>query len=279
MPTETAIAPDFVPAATVICDSVSPAGTRLTTLEVRIHRFVLAEFNTHRTFSRNSASSRAIPVTRTIARVQQEPVYPLSWPAERKGMQGGDELDTDLVATARAVWDWARVDALAHAKKLTVLGVHKSVVNRLLEPFLPHTIVVTATEWDGFWQQRCSELAQPEIRAAAQAMHTAYTTSQPVLIERGRWHLPYIQPQEREEYSLYLLRRVAVARCARVSYLTHDGTRDITADLDLYERLTLAEPPHASPFEHVATPTMASTYDNPGNFKGWLQLRHMALGR
>ena len=47
--------------AEVLIDSVNPAGQRLTTFVLRFPRFVLSEFNTHRMFSRNASSSRAIP--------------------------------------------------------------------------------------------------------------------------------------------------------------------------------------------------------------------------
>lgn len=278
MDADTVINDDFVPTAKVLCDSISPAGHRLTTMEVRMHRFVLAEFNTHRTFSRGSASSRAIPVSKTINRITTEPVYPLSWPSERKGMQGGDELDVAGRALARTAWHDARLYAVHHAKYLAELGVHKSIVNRILEPFMSHTVIVSSTEWDNFWAQRCSPLAQPEIRAAAEAMKVVYDASEPALVHRGRWHLPYISDEERQDNSYFLLRRISAARCARVSYLTQDGRRDITHDLALYDRLIAADPPHASPLEHVATPTLNTATNSPGNFTGWLQLRHALLG-
>jgi hypothetical protein len=267
---------DFTPSARVIADSITPHGHRLTTFVASMHRWVLAEFNTHRALSRNSASSRAIPVMKTLTLLAEQPVHPLSWPQERKGMQGGDELHPLARATARRIWQGARDAAVTHAEALWELGVHKSVVNRILEPFLPHTVIVSATDWDGFWAQRCSPLAQPEIRAVAEAMHAAHLKSTPVPVNFGGWHLPYIS-DELVDLGLATARKVSAARCARVSYLTHDGRRDISADLDLYDRLVTADPPHASPLEHVATPSLAST--NPGNFTGWMQLRHQVLAR
>ena len=262
------------PAARVVADSVSSAGERLTTLEVRLHRFVLAEFNTHRAFSRNSASSRAIPVRREIDRVGADPAYPLEWPTEQRGMQGGAALSASDQAAAMVVWDETRQAVIAAAERLEALGVHKSVTNRLLEPFMWQTIIVSATDWDGFFTQRCSPLAQPEIRAAAEAMRAVYLASTPRSLAAGEWHLPYVQPDESLE--LGVAKRVAAARCARVSYLTHDGRRDLAADLQLYDRLVAARPPHASPLEHVARPR---NNDEPaqGNFRGWIQLRHLVL--
>lgn len=267
--------------AKVIADSVSPDGHRLTTMEVRFHRFVLAEFNTHRVFSRNSASSRAIPFHKQVERVISDPAIPVSWPAEKPGMQGGEELED--TKGAETEWLEARDNAVVSAKYLAEWGVHKSVVNRLLEPFMWHTVIVTATEWDGFWAQRCSPLAQPEIRVAAEAMREAYTESVPYPMLHGEWHTPYMDGDTmRRVYAETKggaefherIRRISVARCARVSYLTHDGKRDIQADLDLYDKLVSARPMHASPLEHVATPASTNHRFTPGNFRGWAQLRH-----
>ncbi len=275
---------DFRPHARVIADSLSPAGCRLTTIEVSLHRFVLAELNTHRVFSRNSASSRAIPIGRSMARLADWPVYPTVFPAEQRGMSGGGPLPSAETAEAREIWAAARDAAVGYAEKLAALGVHKSVANRLLEPFMFTTVIVTATDWNGFWAQRCNRHAQPELRAAANAMRVAYLASTPEQVHPSGWHLPYIDDQDRAEVSEAglgngALRRISAARCARVSYLTHDGRRDHSADLDLYARLVAAAPPHASPLEHVATPAEAYGRAEPrGNFRGWHQLRHLVLG-
>lgn len=272
--------PDFhQPHAHVVADSMSPTGHRLTTIEVTLHRFVLAEINTHRALSRNSASSRAIPVERMFQRVADHPAVPIQWPAEKKGMQGGDDIPAADQHTARTTWLAARDASVHHAEQLVHLGVHKSIVNRLLEPFLPHTIIISATDWDNFYTQRCSPLAQPEIRAAAEAMRTAQQQSHPVDLHPGQWHLPYIDAHDRAALTPVMLRHVSAARCARVSYLTHDGRRDHTADLNLFARLIEADPPHASPLEHVATPwDHTSDTTRTGNFTGWHQLRHLVLG-
>lgn len=269
--------------ARVILDSINPMGHRLLTIEATFHRFVLAEFNTHRVFSRNSASSRAIPVGKQLERVRTNTAYPVTWPAEQRGMQGGEELDDGIVGEVMGLWEEARDNAVSSAERLHKLGVHKSVTNRLLEPFMWHTVIVTSTEWDNFFHQRCSPLAQPEIRVAAEMMRDAIDASTPQELFFEEWHLPYIDDEDRE-WAAYrnperelgkstypTLCRISAARCARVSYLTHDGKRDRQADLDLYERLTSADPMHASPLEHVATPDDGIPY---GNFTGWRQLRH-----
>jgi thymidylate synthase ThyX len=255
-------------AARVLLDSQSPAGIRLTTLEVTFPRFVLAEFNTHRQFSRNSASSRAIPSSKMIERAEREPVLPLEWGRNQKGMSAGELLSEEEAADAQSVWLTARDAAVAHAKALLELKVHKQVLNRVLEPFLWHTVIVTGTEWVNFLELRCAPTAQPEIREAAVRMRDAMLASTPRAVAFGEWHLPLVQDDERS-LDAETLKKISAARCARVSYLTHDGTRDIAKDLDLFERLKTDR--HLSPFEHVATP--ARDVEFHANFRGWIQMR------
>lgn len=273
------------PNAKVIADSISRDGQRLTTLEVTFPRIILAEMNTHRQFSRNSASSRAIPFAKQVKRIETDPFYPLVWATEQSGMQGGEPLSDADTFFARQRWDFAARDAIRHAQVLADLGVHKSIVNRLIEPFAWHTAIISSTEWNNFFIQRCSPLAQPEMRVTAEAMRDALAASTPRPVLAGDWHMPYVDSDDylavakmvnRATSVDELLRRVSTARCARVSYLTHDGKRDIQVDLDLYDKLVSASPPHLSPLEHVATPRIANEYVY-GNFDGWHQLRHLVL--
>lgn len=255
-------------AARVLLDSVSPAGVRLTTLEVTFPRFVLAEFNTHRVFSRNSASSRAVPTSKLIERVERDPVMPLEWGRNQAGMSASDVLTPQEEREAERIWLGARDAAVAHARELLRLKVHKQELNRVLEPFLWHTVIVTSTEWQNFFELRCAPAAQPEIRAAATRMREAMAASVPSPIGSGDWHLPLLQEDERS-LPLDLRKQISAARCARVSYLTHAGTREIEKDRDLYERLKKER--HLSPFEHVATPAPDQTFH--ANLRGWIQMR------
>jgi thymidylate synthase ThyX len=275
-----------VASAKIIADSISPNESRLITLQVTIHRFVLSEFNTHRAFSRNSASSRAIPVKKQIDRVLNDPAIPISWPLEQPGMQGGAELSTNRDYAIRE-WLIARDHAVESVRQLQELGVHKSITNRLLEPWMWQVIVCSSTEWQNFFDQRAtrfSPFAQPEMRAAADAMFDAIESSSPVLVQPGEWHLPYVDEDEfnlsdkedgPELGELEMAKMSSVARCARVSTLNQEGKRDLDSDLKLYDRLAKSVPPHASPLEHIATPLV----DGPpmGNFAGWRQLRHIVL--
>ncbi len=254
--------------ARVLLDSISPAGVRLTTLEVTFPRFVLAELNTHRTFSRNSASSRAIPTGKLLERVENDPVLPIEWGRNQAGMSASDLLTEAEAEQARQAWLGARDAAVAYARRLLELKVHKQELNRLLEPFLWHTVIVSATEWENFFELRCAPNAQPEIREAALRMRKALEQSRPREVLAGEWHLPLVFDDERE-LGVQTRKRISAARCARVSYLTHEGKRELEKDLELYERLKSDR--HWSPFEHVATPAPDAEFH--ANFRGWLQMR------
>jgi thymidylate synthase ThyX len=254
--------------ARVLLDSISPSGIRLTTFEVTFPRFVLAEFNTHRMFSRNSASSRAIPTAKLLERVEDDPATPLEWGRNQKGMSAADVLGADEEEEAKRVWLSARDAAVAHARKLLELKVHKQELNRILEPFLWHTVIVTATEWENFFDLRCASNAQPEIRAAALAMREALAASRPSAVAYGGWHLPLVGNDERS-LPLNVQKKISAARCARVSYLTHEGKRETEKDVELFERLQGDR--HLSPFEHVATPSPDVEFH--ANFRGWIQMR------
>ncbi|MFC7622309.1 FAD-dependent thymidylate synthase [Microlunatus sp. GCM10028923] len=262
--------------AKVIADSVSDAGHRLVTMEVTFPRLVLAEFNTHRVFSRNSASSRAIPVKAQLARVRDDPFVPESWGRNQAGMQAEQEVDEVAGKAAREAWLTARDRAVEQAERLLELKIHKQLANRLLEPFVWHTVIVTATDWSNFFALRANPEAQPEIGRVAELMQQAHRTGSPTTVPDGGWHLPLLQPEEYDGTFEHTeqARQVSAARCARVSYLTHDGRRDLDADLRLYRRLV--ESGHLSPLEHVATPDTGGA--RIGNFLGWRQLRKTIPG-
>lgn len=260
--------------ARVLLDSRSPSGARLTTLEVRYPRFIHSEMMTHRVFSRNAASSRAIPIKKMIAAVREEPALPVYWGRNQTGMSAREAIAPDVEERARAEWQGALDDALRHAERLAAqdIDLHKQLVNRLLEPFAWITVIITASEWANFFTQRCHPDAQPEIKHIAEMMLAAYRASPPAMVELGRWHLPLIQDDERSLPDEELC-KLSVARCARVSYLTHDGKRDRERDLDLYEKLLGGGANgHWSPFEHIATPA-ADPQQHSANFVGWEQYR------
>lgn len=271
--------------AKIIKDSIAPSGARLTTFVLTYPRFIHAEFMTHRMFSRNASSSRAIPVKKQIQMVIDNPAIPLAFTKNQKGMQGGEALDGHQHLMAQSAWLNARDAAVAFAKNLERLEVHKQYANRILEPFAHITVVCSATDYANFFALRCHSAAQPEIHALADLMYAAYQASTPDVLEEGDWHLPFITPENcKEEIEKYMAKnptaefidfamRMSVARCARVSYLNHEGkSPSLEEDLALYDRLVGSAPIHASPAEHqamaVSDPNLQS-----GNFRGFQQFR------
>lgn len=260
-------------AARILADSLAPSGVRLTTFEVTFPRFILAEWNTHRMLSRNAASSRAVPVRKLLEQVETEPFVPEYWGANRPGMQATEELSERDAADARATWLQARDAACDHARVLMSLGAHKQLANRLLEPFTWCTVIVSSTTWDNLFALRCHADAQPEFRRIACMMRDELGISTPRALEIGDWHLPLVPDVDElqaEGYTIDERARISAARCARVSYLTHDGKRVPATDLELARRLL--EGGHMSPFEHVAQPS-SQEHTRSGNFHGWYQYR------
>lgn len=262
--------------ATVIADSVNEFGHRITTLQLKYQRFIHAEFLTHRVFSRNSSSSRAIPVAKMIEQVQHDPALPIHWGLNQPGMQAHAEHDDPSLA--RYVWREAAFSAAKQAEFLHNLDLHKQIVNRVLEPFQWMHTVVTATEWKNFFELRCHPDAQPEFQALAKAIREAINASTPIPRYRGisnynSWHLPYISDDERENIYYSFLPKISAARCARVSYLKHDGTHPSgTEDLALFKKLVESKPMHASPCEHQAS---CGSTERSRNFVGWWQYREL----
>ncbi|MEK7621112.1 MAG: FAD-dependent thymidylate synthase [Patescibacteria group bacterium] len=303
----------------MIADSVSPQGKRVTTLEVELPRIVLAEFNTHRMFSRNSASSRAIPVHKQLRKLLNEPFIPEKFGRNQPGMQSFTFLEGYKHEEAVRLWlkardkaatsafemllgesysgwcfgynrennEFATVEqlndgfdaAIKHFNKelkkenpadTDILNVHKQICNRILEPFMWHTVVVTATEWSNFMALRVDEHAQAEIRKPAELMLAALEASTPEELGYGQWHLPFVQPDEAKDLDIETKIKVSCARCARTSYLTHKNVRDFTEDVVMYSRL--AGPGHMSPMEHACRPLEVGEQQK-GNLLGWHQHR------
>ncbi len=262
----------FQPQAAIIADSVNLTGDRLTTFVLTYHRMIHSEFMTHRMLSKNSSSSRAIPVEKMIKLVESQEVYPLHWGKNQKGMSAQTEVTEDEASAAAEIWEQAKNDAILHAKQLVRIGIHKQVVNRLLEPFSTITVICSGTEFTNFFEQRCHPDAQPEIQVLANKMKTAYDASQPKQLVAGAWHMPLVRQEDLDEISdINELIKVAVGRCARVSYLNHDGARNLADDVKLHDRLLTSKPAHLSPFEHVAMALPNS--EKRANFTGFQSYR------
>lgn len=286
-------------AAQVICDSVSPQGKRLTTLKLRYPKMVHSEFMTHRVFSRNASSSRAVPVKWLLheARTDELRAEPCTWDKNQPGMQGAEPLEGMALEQCRSAWKNAALAAAAHAELMDRWGAHKQNVNRVLEPFTHINVVVTATEWDNFWGLRLHPSAQPDMQQLAIKMWDAMRASEPKLLRPGEWHLPFIEKEDAEAlleaydadgFFNELCRKVSVARVARVSYesFTTGKRSTVEEDLKLHDMLLASK--HLSPFEHQATPDlmtkapdMSDVWACPelhGNFVGFRQNRKLIEG-
>ncbi len=255
--------------ASIVSDSISPIGQRITTFLLTYPRFIHSELMTHRDFSRNAASSRAIPVEKMIDRITQEPATPVFWGKNQRGMQAAEPLTDIDKQLAQDEWNAAMLSAVKHARKMLELGVHKQIANRLVEPFMHITTLVTATQYANFFNLRAHKDAQPEFQELAFQMLELYKDNKPEAKEAGDWHLPFADKYLTEGLTTAELLKIVTARAARLSYLTFEGDIDHQKDYELHDRL--AESGHWSPFEHAA---QALRYtERSGNFVGWKPYR------
>ena len=229
--------------------------SQITTFQVKLPTIILAELNTHRVFSRNASSLRAIPVKEIIRQVQEEPFIPSVWTSNKPGMQGDIITDEEEIMKMECLWLESRDKALDSAGKMMNSGLHKQVANRVLMPYLYTNDVITTTKMKNFFNLRLSPEAEPHMKQLAERMAKSLLLSKTKTLEIGEWHIPYILDAE-EDASLEDKIRVSVARCARVSYKNFDGwISKFDDDLKLYEKLLTNG--HASPFEHVAVATFS----------------------
>jgi hypothetical protein len=273
--------------AEVVLDSYYDTGSkisRVTTMKLRYPRFIHSEFMTHRVFSRNASSSRAIPIQKVISQVWNDPAVPVYWGWNQKGMQSRTPLPANRRKWSVRIWGAAGKAACVFAWCLMRLGNHKQVANRVLEPWQFITVVVTSTQWENFFDLRCHEDADPTIQMLANCMFQAYSESKPKKLSQSEWHLPFVSEDEKSDprFSNTDLLKFSTARAARTSYVNHDGTvPDWKKDIALYENLVQAKPIHASPAEHQAAPDGIRTdgkWTNPhlhGNLEGWIQHRKL----
>lgn len=255
--------------AKVICDSISEQGARVTTFEIEYPRIVMSEFNTHRAVSRNSSSSRAIPVSKMLEHTKNINLKPVYFGSKKSGMQAADELIGEDLQYAQDVWESALNSAVAQSGLLDDLGVAKEVTNRLVEPFQLVKVVCTATDWDNFFNLRLHPDADPNICMLAYKMYKAMEESKPKVLKSGEWHLPYVDTGRYEGCEQHFgysenndgvytycplgeAIKFSAASCASVSYRTEGMTLE-KAD-KIFDMLIKAEVVHSSPFEHIATP-------------------------
>jgi hypothetical protein len=270
--------------------------------------------------SRNAASSRAIPVDKLIADVEADPAFPLYWGKNIGGMQAKEELTGWQLDAAKSIWEAAMHDAIRRAKELAnlgrdedckIVGAHKQIVNRLLEPFSHITVLVSATEWGNFLELRDHGDAEPHIQMLAQEIRKCLERTDDIQdLEPGEWHMPFVEiasdkiddewkaadylgfirkaeggsevfgevggitPEQDRAVERALI-KLSTARCASTSYKTVDGF-DMTLEraIALHDKLVVADPIHASPAEHVAQADEPQKRREPGHELWWHGYEH-----
>jgi len=300
--------------ARIVADSVNKNGNRITTFELEYHRFIHSELMTHRLFSRNAMSSRAVPVSKMIEQVRNNPATPIHWGKNQAGMQADSVLKDESLDNAKRQWSQSAIYAASQAEDMSNIGAHKQIVNRLLEPFQMMKTVLTATEFDNFFWLRCDPDAQPEIQELANCMFEAMKQSQPEVLESGQWHTPYVEHvfkggkfesyclTDEDDNIIKLLteeeaKAISASCCAQVSYRTLNNTYEKA--MDIYCKLASGRKVHASPFENVAKVMKYTNISQlepnevwekgvthvdkngdlwSGNIKGFIQLRQTMEG-
>ena len=294
----------------IIADSRSSVnGKRITTFELEYPRFIHAEIMTHRVFSRNAMSSRAVPIQKMIEQVREDPAMPIHWGKNQPGMQAKEELQGYSLERVQWLWEDAAKEAAYIADNMDKCKAHKQLTNRILEPFQRMKTVVTSTEWDNFFWLRAHPDAQPEIQELANSMYAAMVANKEmgkvVELNPGEWHTPYFGEGCWTQDSGTPLEEALIISsscCAQVSYRKLDDSLEKAKNI--FEKLIESKPCHASPTEHQATPIRDMVdwdFDRPfkdgintpnpktwekgithmdregrlwsGNFQGWIQHR------
>ena len=292
--------------ATIIADSINGNGDRLVTYEFVYPRWILAEVDTHRILSKNSASSRAVPVASMFEQIENSPAMPVHWGENQPGMTSKVELDFLKKESAKLMWVSAAKTMVSFARILSdKMGIngHKQWVNRLCENFTFTKTVITGTHWENFFWLRHHPDAQPEFQELARCAYEARQLSTPTLLRPGEWHLPYVQFKDGQYWvdeltivDLETAKMISVSCCAQVSYRKLDDS--IEKARKIFDMLNIGsnvKPAHASPLEHQGTPMnvfesmpfFPSTWEEgithvrkdctmwSGNLCGWIQFRQL----
>ena len=265
----------------MVKDSISDRGIRLCTLHLRYWRPIHSELMTHRVFSRNARSSRAVPV----ATLLKEQIFIPQFGLNQRGMQAKEDAPPELQAKWAHEWEELAEITRDYVRRWGEEGMHKQHANRPLEWFGWIDVLVSSTCWENFWALRIDTGAQPELQTLAAQMKICMEESEPQLLLPGEWHLPYVLEEE-ENLRLELRLQLSTARCARLSYRPFDGNADMDAEQRRFNQLVVSQPVHASPAEHQATPDTEINYvgvvqgkkrwqaeELHGNFVGWVQHR------
>lgn len=235
---------------TVLADSLNTkTGDRATTfLLERFPLRVLAEINTHRVFSRNAGSTRAIPVGKVIEQVINDPYIP-DWTRKQPGMQGARDLASGKrdKATQRSLE--ARDYQIEVVRELHEnWDIAKQDCNWYLAPWMRLPYIVTSTTFGNFFKLRVNEkTVHPALYGYAKDMRELFHESVPQFIEPGDWHIAF-GDMGLEDMSLQEKLKISAARAARGSYNDHFGDFKPERDYKLHD--DLLREGHMSPFEH-----------------------------
>lgn len=284
----------------IIADSINNRGTRVTTFELEYPRIIHSELMTHRVFSRNAASSRAIPVKTMLELIERNPAMPSHWGKNQAGMQAKEELPELEKESVKGLWLSACKEAVAHAHVMNDIGAHKQVVNRITEPYQHIKVVLTSTDYANWFYLRDHPDADPTIAELASKMLVAFNLSTPVKLTQGQWHLPYVNCEyddvngqtywssNKEQITLQEALMISVSSCGQVSYRKTDDSLQ-KAEV-IYKRLIESKPTHASPTEHQCKvlvddnsthwPKGVTHMDRngvlwSGNIRDWIQYRQL----
>jgi hypothetical protein len=269
----------------------SHKGMNVTTLELEYPRIIHSELLTHREFSRNSSSSRAIPVKTMINNIRKNMFVPVYWGKNQSGMQAKEQLTGVRRFLAKSLWIIGGHINLLGATLLNAVGVHKQLANRNLEYISYMKTIITSTSFDNFLALRDHEDAQPEIQTVAKKLRVALDNLEREELAEGEWHTPYVEHSRDnlgnlrygKGISTTTAKKISVSCVAQVSYRKADCTKDKA--IKIFNQLATSVPLHASPFESVLTPISAfstagvtalsiSGHRLSGNSKGWSQYRH-----
>ena len=271
-----------------ILSSVAEGCPRISTLRLRYWRAIHSEFMTHRAFSRNASSSRAIPVERLAESTANNLFIPV-FRKNRKGMQPGDYLSHQDQLLAQNIWSQAADACLRASEELSKLGVHKQWANRPLEWFGYINVLVTSTDWGNFLELRTAveegtglPIPQDEMYELARTIESHLKAVVPQVLKPVEWHLPYVKEEEKS-LDIECQKTISAARCASISYQTVDGKEmSLERALELGHRLI--ERKHWSPFEHQAMVDYRidgewAHRSMHANYTGWCQNRHFLMKR
>lgn len=266
-------------------------GSTLYTVHVRAPRIIWAEIMTHRVFSRNARSSRAVPVKTMLNEVRNDPFVPWHWTGAKPGMQGipnwsekillkgsaGNFVDSDRPVDPALAWLHGRDMAADLAESYLDAHYHKQIANRLLEPFSWIDGLITSVQWNNFFHLRDHSDAEPHLQDLAVTIERAIARAVLMDLEPGDWHLPYVTQEDRDyanttfqawDLRLDFLRKISAARCARISYAPFDNNPGYDRELERYDLLVKSSRVHASPLEHQATPDTRSMTETRTFFEG-----------